>query len=100
MSSLRKNRYSRRVPDYVTDEIVLVLGGEDRFFPFNELFDRVYSRLKERSSISGGEEMLRLRTYEKLQNLVTRGMIEKSKKEYKALPKLNEAHSDYNKEEE
>ena len=44
--------------------------------------------------MSGGEEMLRLRAYEKLQNLVTRGMIEKNGKEYKGLEKLSQAHSD------
>ena len=38
--------------------------------------------------------MLRLRAYEKLQNLVTRGLVEKSGKEYKGLERIDEAHSD------
>ena len=38
--------------------------------------------------------MLRLRAYEKLQNLVTRGLVEKSGKEYKGLERIAEAHSD------
>ena len=32
--------------------------------------------------------MLRLRTYEKLQNLVSRGMVKKDGKTYKGIPKL------------
>ena len=31
--------------------------------------------------------MLRLRTYEKLQNLVARGMVKKDGKKYKGIPK-------------
>ena len=34
----------------------------------------------------GGEEMLRLRAYEKLQNLVARGAVKKTGKKYKGLP--------------
>ncbi len=95
MAITKRTRFSRRVPDHVTDEIVNVLGDDSRFFAFNDLFEAVYARLKERNAVSGGEEMLRLRSYEKLQNLVTRGMIEKENKEYRGLPKLAEAHSDF-----
>ncbi len=95
MATTKRTRFSRRVPDHVTDEIVNVLGDDDSFFGFNDLFEAVYAKLKERNAVSGGEEMLRLRAYEKLQNLVTRGMIEKEGKEYKGLPKLSEAHSDF-----
>ena len=95
MATTKRTRFSRRVPDHVTDEIVNVLGDDDRFFGFNDLFEAVYAKLKERNAVSGGEEMLRLRAYEKLQNLVTRGMIEKEGKEYKGLAKLSEAHSDF-----
>lgn len=94
MAVTKKTRFSRRMPDHVTDEIVNVLSADDKFFGFNELFELVFDRLKERNAVSGGEEMLRLRAYEKLQNLVTRGMIEKSGKEYKGLEKLPQAHSD------
>jgi len=94
MAVTKKTRFSRRMPDHVTDEIVNVLTNDDRFFGFNDLFELVFERLKERNAVSGGEEMLRLRAYEKLQNLVTRGMIEKSGKEYKGLEKLAQAHSD------
>ena len=95
MAITKRTRFSRRVPDHVTDEIVNVLGDDSSFFGFNDLFEAVYARLKERNAVSGGEEMLRLRSYEKLQNLVTRGMIEKENKEYRGLAKLSEAHSDF-----
>jgi len=39
-----------------------------------------------RNAASGGEEMLRLRAYEKLQNLVARGAVKKNGKKYKGLP--------------
>ncbi|MGJ8698311.1 MAG: hypothetical protein ACSHYF_18485 [Verrucomicrobiaceae bacterium] len=78
----------------MTDELVNVLGGNDKLFGFNELFEDVYERLKERNAVSGGEEMLRLRAYEKLQNLVTRGLVEKDGKEYRGLDRIEEAHSD------
>lgn len=100
MATTKKTRFSRRVPDHVTDEIVNVLGDSDKLFGFNDLFEAVYERLKERNAVSGGEEMLRLRAYEKLQNLVTRGMAEKDGKEYKGLPRIKEAHSDYLEEQE
>ena len=56
-------------------------------FEFKDLFDKVYERLKARNAASGGEEMLRLRAYEKLQNLVSRGMVKKDVKKYKGIPK-------------
>ena len=50
---------------------------------------RDYRRvLRARNAASGGEEMLRLRAYEKLQNLVSRGMVKKVEKKYKGVPKI------------
>ena len=69
MATTKRTRFSRRLPDHVTDELVNVLGDDDKFFGFNDLFELVYDRLKERNAVSGGEEMLRLRAYEKLQIL-------------------------------
>ena len=94
MATTKRTRFSRRLPDHVTDELVNVLGADAKFFGFNDLFEQVYDRLKERNAVSGGEEMLRLRAYEKLQNLVTRGLVEKNGKEYKGLDRIEEAHSD------
>lgn len=92
MSTTRRTRFSRRVPDHVTDELVAVLS-EPETFAFNELFEVVYENLKKRNAVSGGEEMLRLRAYEKLQNLVTRGLVEKAGKQYRGLDRLPEASS-------
>jgi len=78
MATTKRTRFSRRLPDHVTDELVNVLGSDPKLFGFNDLFEDVYERLKERNAVSGGEEMLRLRAYEKLQNLVTRGLAEKT----------------------
>lgn len=92
MSTTRRTRFSRRVPDHVTDELVAVLSDQQTF-GFNDLFEVVYENLKARNAVSGGEEMLRLRAYEKLQNLVTRGLVEKNGKEYRGLENISEAAS-------
>lgn len=94
MSTTRRTRFSRRVPDHVTDELVAVLS-DPQDFAFNELFEVVYENLKRRNAVSGGEEMLRLRAYEKLQNLVTRGLVRKDGKQYRGLERLEEAASSY-----
>ena len=94
MATTKRTSFSRRLTDHVTDELVNVLSSDKKLFGFNELFEDVYERLKERNAVSGGEEMLRLRAYEKLQNLVTRGLAEKDGKEYRGLERIQEAHSD------
>jgi hypothetical protein len=88
----RRTRFSRRIPDHVTDELVNVLSSP-RIYEFNELFGFVYENLKKRNAVSGGEEMLRLRAYEKLQNLVGRNLVEKSGRQYRGLPGLEVASS-------
>jgi hypothetical protein len=93
-TTTKRTRFSRRLPDHVTDELVNVLS-EDKVFGFNDLFERVFDNLKQRNAVSGGEEMLRLRAYEKLQNLVTRGLVEKIGKEYRGLERIHEASSEY-----
>ena len=90
----KRTRFSRRLPDHVTDELVNVLS-ERKQFGFNDLFERVFANLKLRNAVSGGEEMLRLRAYEKLQNLVTRGLVEKNGKEYKGTSRVREASSSF-----
>jgi len=62
-----------------------------KIYEFNDLFEAVYENLKLRNAVSGGEEMLRLRAYEKLQNLVSRGMVEKNGKQYRGLEKIKDA---------
>ncbi len=85
MAILKKNAFSRRVPDLVTEELVAVLSRRASF-EFKQLFDVVHENLRARNAASGGEEMLRLRAYEKLQNLVARGAVRKTGKKYKGLP--------------
>lgn len=87
----RKSAFSRRLPDLVTEELVSVLSKKGSSFEFKQLFDVVYDRLKKRNAASGGEEMLRLRAYEKLQHLVSRNMVKKTGKKYKGLASLAHA---------
>lgn len=84
MAIQKKNAFSRRVPDLVTEELVAVLSQKSSF-EFKQLFEIIYENLRARNAASGGEEMLRLRAYEKLQNLVARGMVRKTGKKYKGL---------------
>ena len=86
----KKNAFSRRLPDLVTEELVSVLTSKNSY-EFKELFDLVHSNLRARNAASGGEEMLRLRAYEKLQTLVSRGMVKKTGKKYKGLASLANA---------
>ena len=87
----RKSAFSRRLPDLVTEELVGVLSKKGSSFELKQLFDVVHDRLKKRNAASGGEEMLRLRAYEKLQHLVSRNMVKKTGKKYKGLVSLANA---------
>lgn len=84
MAILKKNAFSRRVPDLVTEELVAVLSRRASY-EFKELFDIVHENLRARNAASGGEEMLRLRAYEKLQNLVGQGIVKKTGKKYQGV---------------
>jgi hypothetical protein len=77
--------FSRRGPDRVAEELAAVLSRKASF-EFKALFLIVHENLKLRNAASGGEEMLRLRAYEKLQNLVQAGIVKKTGKEYKGVP--------------
>lgn len=81
---VKKSGFSRRVPDLVTEELVTALSRRSSY-EFKQLFEIVHENLRERNAASGGEEMLRLRAYEKLQNLVARGMVKKNGKKYRGL---------------
>jgi hypothetical protein len=69
--------FSRRMPDNVTEELVAVLSSRASF-EFKPLFDIILLNLRERNAASGGEEMLRLRVYEKLQGLVGQGAVNRT----------------------
>src|ERR1700756_5802549 len=81
--------FSRRMPDNVTEELVAVLSSRTSF-EFKPLFELVLLNLRERNAASGGEEMLRLRVYEKLQGLVNQGAVDRTvngiTKKYKGVP--------------
>ena len=69
--------FSRRAPDIITEELVAAFNGRTSF-EFKPLFEHVFTNLRARNAASGGEEMLRLRCYEKLQSLVDRGAVKKT----------------------
>ena len=71
MSKRSAISFTRRAPDNLTEELVAVLSSKDSF-EFKPLFDIILINLRERNAANGGEELLRLRAYEKLQGLVTR----------------------------
>ena len=59
----------------VAEEIATVLVGKPAL-EFKPLFTIVFNNLRARK-LGGGEEMLRLRVYEKLQGMVKKGMVDK-----------------------
>ena len=79
MSKKRGSSFTRRAPDNITEELVAVLSSKASF-EFKALFDIIFLNLRERNAASGGEEMLRLRTYEKLQSLVSQGTVTRTVK--------------------
>ena len=76
--------FSRRGPDLVAEELATVLSAKTTY-EFKALFLNVHANLRARNSASGGEEMLRLRAYETLQNLVGAGIVTKVGKKYRGV---------------
>jgi hypothetical protein len=74
MAKKRAISFTRRAPDCITEELVAVLSSKASF-EFKPLFEIMLFNLRERNAASGGEEMLRLRAYEKLQSLVHQGAV-------------------------
>ncbi len=70
----------------MAEELASVLSSKSSF-EFKSLFTVVHANLKARNAAGGGEEMLRLRAYEKLQALVQAGIVTKKGKEYKGVAK-------------
>jgi len=77
--------FTRRAPDIMTEELCAILSRKASF-EFKPLYDLIYANLHARNAASGGDEMLRLRAYEKLQNLVHDGMVTKTAKKYRGNP--------------
>jgi hypothetical protein len=82
--------FSRRAPDNLTEELVAVLSSKASF-EFKPLFEIILLNLRERNAANGGEELLRLRAYEKLQGLVSQGAVTRTvigiTKRYKGVAK-------------
>src|SRR5213083_359148 len=74
MSKRSAISFTRRGPDNITEELVAVLSSKASF-EFKPLFDILLLNLRGRNAASGGEEMVRLRSYEKLQGLVNQGAV-------------------------
>ena len=70
-------KFSRKGPDIVTEELASALHNKPAA-EFTALFTLVHAKLRERNGAGGGEEMLRLRVYEKLQGFVSKGMVKKT----------------------
>lgn len=70
----------------MAEELASVLSKKTPL-EFKALFDIVHTNLRAKNAASGGEEMLRLRLYEKLQNFVQAGFAKKTGKEYRGVPK-------------
>ena len=84
---MTKNFFStRKIPDPLLEEIVTALLSA-KSFEFKSLFAVVHAALKGKNRMTGGEEMLRLRAYEKLQNLVREGGATKTDGRYAGMRK-------------
>jgi hypothetical protein len=84
--------FTRFRADVVTEELVIALSDENEI-EFKPLFDIIHLKLIARKSASGGQEMLRLRAYEKLQSLVSRGIVTKTGKNYAGVASRSAKHS-------
>ncbi|MGH7981904.1 MAG: hypothetical protein ACREFF_02015 [Candidatus Udaeobacter sp.] len=69
--------FTRRAPDNLTEELVAALSSKASF-EFKPLFELILLNLRERNAANGGEELLRLRAYEKLQGLVHQGAVKRT----------------------
>ena len=78
--------FYRRGPDNITEELVTALSSS-KSYEFKALFSVIHAALRARKAAGGREEMLRLHTYEKLQNLVQSGRVKKTGKKYKRVTK-------------
>jgi hypothetical protein len=80
-------------PDHVANELAIVLTANS-WCDFQSIFNGVHSNLKVRHGTKENTERLRLRTYEKLQIMVNRGMVKKQRAEngiqYRATERLAE----------
>jgi hypothetical protein len=74
----------------VSEELATVLSKKGAW-EFKELFEMVHTNLRSKDMARGGDEMLRLRAHEKLQNFLFAGIVVKKGKAYSGVPKALEA---------
>jgi hypothetical protein len=90
MSKRSAISFTRRAPDNLTEVLVGVLSSKASF-EFKPLFEIILVNLRERNAANGGEELLRLRAYERLQGLVHQGAVTRTvtgvTKKYKGVAK-------------
>lgn len=77
MAQTHNKKFSRKGPDIVSEELAVALFDKPAA-EFTALFKLVHANLRARNAASGGEEMLRLRVYEKLQGFVSKGLVKKT----------------------
>jgi hypothetical protein len=82
---IKRNRQFHPVQDFVSEEMAAALLSQ-KSFDFSGLFEAVHARLRVRNATGSGKEMLRLRIYEKLQVLVSQGVVKKDAKIYSGVP--------------
>ena len=91
MAKVFRSGFTRRAPDLLTEAMVAVLSSKSSF-EFSQLFELILQKLHGQKLFKGSEEMLRLRAYEKLQQLVAQGAVKKTitkdVKKYKGLESL------------
>ena len=80
----RPSSQIRRRKDYAAEELVAALLSTPTF-TFGEVFQTVNENLKARKVSSVGEDMLRLRVYERLQTFVSQGLVKKVGQQYTAV---------------
>ena len=84
MSKRSAISFTRRAPDNLTEELVAVLSSKASF-EFKPLFEIILINLRERNAANGGEELLRLRAYEKLQGLVHQGAVNRRSRNHEEI---------------
>ena len=80
MTGKKNNSFSRRLLDVVTKKELVFVLSQKTSYEFKPLFEVVHDNLRRRNAAHGGEELLRLRAYEKLHNLVYSGAVKKNGK--------------------
>lgn len=87
---MNKRQFARSRPDPLMEEVIAVLATHASY-DLMGLFAIVHEKLRARNAAHSGQEMLRLRTYEKLQSLMKDGAVKKTGKVYEAIPGRFEA---------